>query len=260
MSVITLTSDWNKNDYYVSAVKGSILSRNEKARIADISHTIKVYNSTEAAYLIRRSYLWFPAGSVHLNFVNSEPGPDQKFLLVESAGHFFIGTDSGFFSLMLDENADKIIELTILEQGNEKRFPGIRTFTSAACDLIEGKAPEELGDSVDSFHEKMPIRATVNENIISGSVIYTDSYGNAITNIPENLFVRMGKERDFKVFVQSKHYVVHKISSAYNEVPEGNLVAVINSAGLLEIAIRAGNAKKLLNLGNNSTIRVEFDH
>jgi len=58
--------------------------------------------------------------------------------------------------------------------------------------------------------------------------------------------------------VQSKHYVIERINTRYNETDPGDLLALFNSAGLLEIAIRNGNAAGLLKLTTNSTIRVEF--
>ena len=57
---------------------------------------------------------------------------------------------------------------------------------------------------------------------------------------------------------QSKHYVLKRINKRYNETEPGDLLAIFNSAGLLEIAIRNGNAAGLLKLNTNSTIRVEF--
>ena len=58
--------------------------------------------------------------------------------------------------------------------------------------------------------------------------------------------------------MQSKHYMVDRINLRYNETIPGELLAIFNSSGLLEIAIRNGNAAGLLKLNTNSTIRVEF--
>ena len=93
---------------------------------------------------------------------------------------------------------------------------------------------------------------------ITGSIIYIDSFMNAISNITRELFERVRKGREFEIYVQSKHYKITSINNFYHESTVGELLAIFNSAGLLEIAINNGSAARLLNLEINSTIRVEF--
>ena len=89
-------------------------------------------------------------------------------------------------------------------------------------------------------------------------MIHIDSYQNAITNISEELFKRVGNGRPFVIYVQSKHYTINRINVRYNESDPGDLLAIFNSSGVLEIAMREGNAAGLMRLTTNSTIRVEF--
>ncbi len=258
MPVITLTSDWNQNDYYLAAVKGQILQKNKKVSIIDLNHNIHPFNTRQAAFILRNSFHYFPAGSVHINFVNAESATGETLYVVEAHKHFFIGNDNGAFSLIINGPADKIVRLEPQEKKEHKSFPGIYTFTSAACRLIDNQNILQLGEEVHTLEERIPLRATIEENSITGTVIYIDSYGNVITNIKRELFDRIGKEQSFEIYVQSKHYMINCINQDYSSVPSGELVAVFNSAGLLEIAINNGNANKLLNLGISSNIRIEF--
>jgi S-adenosylmethionine hydrolase len=258
MPVITLTSDWNQNDYYLAAVKGRILQKDENIRIIDINHNIRSFNSVQAAFILRNSYPHFPKGSIHLNFVNAERINNQQFIAIKAHDHYFIGVDNGTFSLVINGPADQIVRLKALEEDEYTSFPGLFTFTSAACELAKNQDLRKIGEEVKEMEERIPLRATIDENSITGTVIYTDSYGNVITNIKKELFERITKAHSFEIYVQSKHYVINKIYQNYSSVPSGELVAVFNSAGLLEIAINNGNARKLLNLGLNSNIRIEF--
>ena len=258
MPVITITSDWNNNDYYLAAVKGQLLKLNENFSIVDISHNIKPFNLNQAAFVIRNSFEHFPENSIHLIFVDSEPSGDRKYMAIKALNQYFIGTDNGIFSLILNEKKGEIIELDSLEPENSNSFPGLYTFTNAAFRLSNGESLQSLGKQLSAYSERIPLRATIEENSISGGVIYIDSYGNAITNITKEIFNRVGNNREFEIYVQSKHYTISQIQKSYNEVQGGELLAVFNSTGLLEIAINSGNASKLLNLNQNSTIRVEF--
>ena len=259
MPVITLTSDWNSADYYIAAIKGRLYVSGARD-IIDISHSIKTYNTSQAAFVIRNSFKHFPEGSVHLILVNSEMSDKCPFLLVKGKGHFFIGADNGVFSQILAGKADEVIQLTPLENDNEHSFPGISTFTAAAIHIINGNDIQLLGKKVDDFQEKIPLRPTLDENSISGSIIYIDSYRNVITNVSRELFDRIRNNRSFEIFVQSRHYKITRISRNYNDEEGGELLALFNMAGLLEIAINSGNAADLLNLEIGSSIRIDFQN
>jgi hypothetical protein len=94
--------------------------------------------------------------------------------------------------------------------------------------------------------------------VIIGSIIYIDSYNNAITNISKKLFDRVGNGRKFEIYVQSNYNKVNFISKGYNEVDLGELLALFNSANLLEFAIRNGYAAELLSLNVGGSVRVKF--
>ncbi len=258
MSVITLTSDWNQNDYYLAAVKGQLLKLNENFRLVDLNHQIPPFNAAQAAFILRNSFYHFPKNSIHLIFVDAEPSEDRKILAIKSLDHYFIGTDNGIFSLILNEEPVEIIELSNKEPQDSTSFPGLISFTEAAFKISKGDPLETIGTSIEKYNDRVPLRATIEEKAITGSIIYIDSYGNAITNITRELFERIGHKKAFEIYVQSKYYTLNEIHSSYRSMPPGELLAVFNSIGLLEIAINNGNASRLLNLNQNSNIRIEF--
>ncbi len=255
MSIITLTSDWGTSDFYVGAVKGKILSHCKDAVIIDISHKIQAFNTSQAAFVIRNAYLNFPAGTIHLLFVNTEPSPEKPFMAVKADGQYFIGTDNGIFSQICGEHAEKIVKI---KSENNRSFSAFDVFCVAACSLAGGANILDLGVEVKSYNIRIPLRPTIENSTLTGSIIYIDSYQNAVTNISRELFEKVAQNRNFEIYVQSKHYKISRISDFYNEVPVGELLALFNSVDLLEIAINNGNAARLLNLDFNSTVRTEF--
>jgi S-adenosyl-L-methionine hydrolase (adenosine-forming) len=255
MPIITLTSDWNTNDFYIGAIKGKILSQSFETNIVDISHNIQAFNTAHAAFVLRNAYPNFPPGTIHLIFINTEPSSQMPFLAVKANGHYFIGSDNGIFSLVCGEHPEKMVKLQV---NNAKSYSSFEVFCDAACKLASGKEIDELGEPVESLNIRMPLRPTIEDASLMGSVIYIDSFQNVITNISRELFEKVSQKRDFDIFVQSKHYKISTISEFYHEVQVGELLALFNSIGLLEIAINNGNAARLLNLDTNSTIRVEF--
>lgn len=258
MHVVTLTSDWNNDDYYSGSVTGTILSSCKEVTVVTLSNRIKSYSIAEAAFVVRNSYKHFPEGSIHIIAVGTGSEQGMKMLGAKFDGHYFFTADNGIIGLLGDHDSIEVVVLNPSKDTTFTNFPTLFILSRSACRIINGEEFSALGEQTESFRKQIPLRATLENNTITGAVIYVDSFGNAITNISKDLFNRFGESRDFSIYVQSKHYMINTLSESYSECPEGELLALFNSINLLEIAIRNGSAKNLLNLTTDSTIRVEF--
>ena len=56
MPIITFISDFGRTDHYVSSVEASILKYNPNNNIVNISHQIKKYDLSHAAYVFKNVY------------------------------------------------------------------------------------------------------------------------------------------------------------------------------------------------------------
>jgi len=258
MHFVTLTSDWNKDDFYTGAVKGTLLSSCEKVEIVTLSNQITPFNIAEAAFVLRNCFHHYPAGTIHIVAVGSDSSPDSKFIAAEIAGHYFITADNGLMGLLGDLDPGEVVFIHPEDENVSASFPSLHLFSKVACRIINGEALTDIGTPAEDYIKQIPLRATLENDTITGAVIYLDSYGNAITNISRELFERIGKGRPFEIFVQSKFYKITKLNKQYSETTPGDLLALFNTVSLLEIAIRNGSAEELMKLNNDSTIRVEF--
>ncbi len=257
MNFITLISDWNSADYYIGAIKGRILGICPHIQIIDINHQIQSYNLNQTAFVLKNTYKNFPKGSIHIVAVNSEASKDKPFVVVLYDGHYFISADNGVFHLFMDGLPDNIIE--IYNQEVISSFPELEIFALAAANLANGIPIEKLGIKKDKVFRQLPMLPSIEESVIIGKVIYIDSYQNIITNVSKDAFEQVGKSRNFIIYVQSKGNKISRINKTYNESPEGELLALFNSGGYLEIAIRKGKVAELFNLNMSSTVRIVFD-
>lgn len=256
MAIITLTSDLGLKDYYVSAVKGSILSQLPDVTIVDITHLIPSFSIQEAAYVLKNSYPNFPEGTVHIIGVNAEATPQTPHIGLLVSGHYFIGADNGIFSLMFDKVPDKIVELNLTHDSSSPSFPMRDIFAKAACHLARGGKLDLIGLSKEGINERILFRpVTVGDNI-RGSIIYIDWYSNVVTNITHNLVKEVSKGRPFVIRFGSNE--IKQISKTYHDVVAGEILAMFNTAGHLEIAMNSGKASQLLNLHMGDTITLFF--
>lgn len=257
MSIITLTTDLGLKDYYVGAVKGAILSQLSDASIVDITHELVPFDIFQASYVVRNAYPNFPEGTVHIIGLNAQPDMNTPYIVVKANGHYFIGSDNGIFSLLFDKTPENIVTLTIQEESAYYNFPIRDVFVKAACHLVRGGTLEVIGTPKEKFNERSLLRPVVEGNSLRGTVIYIDSYGNVISNITKSMFSETGKGKKFSInFV---NYPLESISNTYNDVPEGEILAMFNSAGYLELSINKGEIAKLLNISLNDIITVNFD-
>lgn len=259
MPIITLTTDLGLKDYYVSSIKGAILSQYPEATIVDITHLVPKYDIAQAAFILKNVYKDFPEGTIHMIGVRPEISPNSSHIAIQKEGHYFIGADNGIFSLMFDTDPDKMVELTLSQDTDIVTFPTKDIFVKAACHLARGGTLEVIGTPRAAVIQRSLFKPVLDGNIIRGSIIYVDSYGNVITNIDKQLFREVGKGRNFIIFFRQSSYNLSEISNNYNSVDEGDALALFGATGLLEIAINLGNASQLLGLRINETIRIEFE-
>ena len=257
MPIITLTTDWKSDDFYVGAVKGAIISECPSVAIIDITHQIQTYNVAQAAFILRNSYRHYPKGTIHIIGVNSESNNKSPYIAIKADGHYFIGTANGIFGLMFDKKPEIIVKIN---NNNDDllTFPELSIFAKTACDLVKGKNIMELGEEITELSQQIPIMPAIDENIITGSIIYIDSYKNAITNISRDLFYKIGQNKRFEILIKSNSNKISKINKTYNDTPMGELLAIFNSLNLLEIAMNKGKICELLDFNINTTVRIKF--
>jgi len=258
LAIITLTTDLGTKDYYLSTIKGAILGQYPEAIIVDISHQITKYDILQASFIIKNAYKSFPKGTIHILGVNPENTVDSLHLAVFSDEHYFVGADNGIFSLIFDKKPDKVVELNISQETDSLTFPTNDVFVKAACHIARGGTLEVIGKIREGFTEKTMIRPVVDDRVLRGSVIYIDSYQNVITNITDSLFTDAGHGRNFAIYFGRSRYIIENISKSYNDVPDGEMVALFSATGYLEIAINKGGASGLLGLHLNDLVRIEW--
>jgi hypothetical protein len=260
MALITLTTDLGTSDSYLASVKGAIHSQLEDAKVIDISNHIEPFNIQEAAYILRNCFKDFPAGTVHIISVDDELSTTNEHLAVKAYGHYFIGADNGFFTLLFsDIRPEKIVKLDISLTSNCMTFAAKNIFIPAACHLARGGTMEIIGTTINCFEvQRIELKPVLQKDMIRGSVVYIDSYGNAITNITRNEFGQIKNGRSFTILFGREDEMITELCDKYKEVTTSEKLALFGENNQLQIAINKGNASKLLGLTLHEIVRIEF--
>lgn len=255
MPFITLTTDWGTRDYYAGALKGRLYRLIPDVIITDISHQVARYNSQQAAYIFGACRDAFPAGTVHIIAVSTQM-EQQQILALKKDGQIFIGPNNGIFSMVFDETPTDMVVVdhpAVAPAGYD-----LDMLAEIAAHLMSGKNLYELGSRPAEYIERAVFRPVLEEDVIRGTVIYVDDFGNAVTNISRNLFEEHRRGRKFEIVTRRNNNYIDHISTSYSGNEPGGLMAIFNETGLLEIAIVTDSASKLLGLKLTDNIRIEF--
>jgi len=256
MQSITFITDWKRSDYYLGALKGRIISTCGKLPLmVDISHQIGLNHYQEAAFVLRNSYHHFPENTIHIITVNNRNENPVPFVAVKFNNHYFISPDSGVLNLLV-QNDDYESILMDVPEDYKPTFPSISYAPKAICHIIENNGIQGLGKAY-QLKEIRYLRPQTESDQIIGNITHIDSYGNIITNITQKLFEEACKNRNFSILLKGKSHGIEKLHEGYNE-NVNELIAVINSAGLLEIAHMNYPAFKSLGLRVGDRIKISF--
>jgi len=273
MAFITLTTDWQTRDYYSGMFKGRILRLIPDAVIVDINQNIEPFHILQATFILKQVLCEYPEGTIHLFMVNQGHMPGIWPAVVQYKKQFIVGWDNEILALITDSAPDYYLRLDFDIIGEmdrasgvehsglmiEPSFPELSLFTRIARFLSLKIPLNQAGPHSADFSRSNTWLPVIHKDQIDGQVIFIDSYRNAITNIPKTEFLRIGIKRTFEITIKSNHYKIYGISTTYLESDPGELMAIFNSAGLLEIAIVQGNAAELLGFEPGTPIKIKFD-
>jgi S-adenosylmethionine hydrolase len=243
--LITLTTDFGLHDPFVGIMKGIIAGINPKVGVVDLTHGIPAQNVMAGALTLRYSIRYFPRGTIHVAVVDPGVGSTRRPLLIECDGNYFIGPDNGLLSLACrNKTACHIVQLSNTEyhlQPKSATFHGRDIFAPVSAHLSLGVAPAAFGDRLEDFVTMAFPKVVRQGHAITGEIIYIDTFGNLFTNVEQHdltgpagkrFEIRLGKIR------------VPGVAPNYAAASPGEFVAVINSWGVLEIAVNRGNAQQ----------------
>jgi S-adenosyl-L-methionine hydrolase (adenosine-forming) len=241
--VITLLTDFGTADGYVGEIKGVLLARVAGATVVDVTHDIPPQDVEAGRLALARVWRRFPPGTVHLAIVDPGVGGERRALAVESDERALVGPDNGLLSPSLLVAGARAVALPIPASASAT-FHGRDVFAPAAAELALGRPLEALGAAVhDPVIRRTPEPHRLSDGRMQGEVISIDRFGNLVTNL---VGLRSG--------VVDVNGVTLPLRRTYADVPRGNLVALIGSSGLIEIALRDGSAADKLRLARGDAV------
>ena len=259
MPVITLTTDFGIKDGFTGVLKGVIWGICPEAQIADITHSISPQNVFEGAMALYRAAPFFPAGSIHVAVVDPGVGTNRRPMAARLGDHYFVGPDNGLFTPMIEEAEQnkQAVEMVHLDNPAywlpdvSHTFHGRDIFAPAAAHLARGVELSALGSRFfDAVRMHLP-KPEPTETGWEAHVTVIDTYGNITTDLRA---VQLEGRRDVNFELRGEE--VKGLVDSYGWRAQGELVALVDSEGYIEIALVNGSAARRLGAQVGDLVKV----
>jgi S-adenosylmethionine hydrolase len=222
--------------------------------VVDVSHGIPPQNVLAGALVLRAAAPYFPPRTIHVAVVDPGVGTERNAICVETTDAVFIGPDNGVLSLAAPlDRAIRAVAITnekVMLSPRSATFHGRDVFAPAAAAVAAGMAVGDLGDEiVEIAYLDLPAPER-HGDVVRGQVIYVDHFGNLATNVDASCLPAVVDR------VQVGGRTIERFLATYAGAPAGELLALVNSWNVLEIALRDGDARALLGVDVGAPVTV----
>ena len=253
--ILTLTTDFGADGPYVAAMKGVVLGLAPRTQVVDVCHSVAPQDIAEGSFLLASIVDYFPRGTVHLAVVDPGVGTDRRLIAVEVVGQWFVVPDNGLIGGVLrgrDPSGIREIRNPDLRRPDvSPTFHGRDILAPAAAHLLNGGDPADLGPALANLVLLSSLEPAEDEDGLVGEVVFLDSFGNLITNIPRD---RLGTVETSGWSVEILDQAVDRLTTTYAESPPGTLVSLIGSSNRVEVAVVNGSAARRLGAGRGTRV------
>jgi S-adenosyl-L-methionine hydrolase (adenosine-forming) len=243
--IVTLLTDFGVVDPYVGSMKGALLRVAPKVQLVDIGHDVPAHDVAAGTFFVAATIGRFPTGTVHVAVVDPGVGTSRALLAVANADGYWLAPDNGLLSpLLVGGTALDVRSLDCEHLGvrmESRTFHGRDVLAPVAGWLASGRygfsalGPRKADPVLDAAWSDATPR-----------VVYVDRFGNLITSVTAAAFAAARGLR-----IAGRTVPRH---GAYGDVRPGELLALVGSFGLVEVALREGSAARALETGRGAPV------
>jgi S-adenosyl-L-methionine hydrolase (adenosine-forming) len=256
---LTITTDFGTKDGFVGTMKGVIWKICPEVQIADITHEVAPQNVHEGAIALWRAYSFFPAGTVHVAVVDPGVGTQRRAIAAKLGDQYFVAPDNGLLTPIIEDTEAKGLPMTFVHLTNQTfwlqdvshTFHGRDIFAPVGAYLAKGVSLKELGPFITDVKRTPLPRPEKTVTGYKAQIAVVDVFGNLTTNLPVSAV-----EAFSKVTFHLKGAEIKGLVASYGHRKPGDLVALGDSEGFIEIAVVNGSGAKTLGAGVGDEVEV----
>ena len=258
---VSFLSDYGRTDEFVGVVHSVIRSTAPEATIIDVSHDVPRHDVRAGGLTLARSAQYLCPGVV-LAVVDPGVGTTRRAIAVEvgDGQSVLVGPDNGLLApaVAMVGGATRAVSLTNTDfhlPAPGPTFDGRDVFAPVAAALCVGAAFEDLGEAIDVNSLTPGIIPVVREDDgdLVSEVMWVDHFGNCQLNVDPDDIEGWGDVVHLEI---AGEWRLGRRVYTYGEIGEGQIGLVVDSYGLLSIALDRRGADSELGLRTGNEVRL----
>jgi S-adenosylmethionine hydrolase len=260
---ITFLSDYGTGDEFVGVVKSVIRAIAPEVAVIDLSHEVPPFDVRHGSLVLARSVQYLCPGVV-LAVVDPGVGTDRKAVAIEvgDGQSYLVGPDNGLLApaVALTGGATAAVSLTNPElqlAAPGPTFAGRDVFAPAAAHLCAGVPFDELGERVDPASLMPGVIPVARDEggVLETEVLWVDRFGNCQLNIGPDDLVALGDRVLLRINGADR---AASVAHTYDAVGPGEVGIVVDSYGLISLALARQSAAAELGLHEGAAVTVSL--
>ncbi len=264
---IVLLTDYGSDDFYAGVTRAVLAAASPASLVVDLSHDVPAHDVARASFVLARSLEYAPRDAVVVVVVDPGVGSERAGIVIEVGDRVLVGPDNGFASDLLCAAGDArfaVIDETAAQSltGDSARgatFHGRDVFAPVAAAIARGTPVAQLAHSVDHVVMLRDVPSvSVDGNRVRGVGRHIDRFGNIISDIPRRVLARVFGDDLGRVRVRVGSVDAGPLRRTYADGARGELVALLDSWDLVEVAVNQGRACDALGVARPEDARFEL--
>jgi S-adenosyl-L-methionine hydrolase (adenosine-forming) len=262
--IITLLTDYGRDDDFVGVCHGVIRTIHPEAQIVDITPGVRRYAVRQGALVLRNTLPYTPVG-VHVAIVDPQVGTERRAVALRTAdGRLLVGPDNGLLSLAWERcgGVERAVDVSRSPHRLEPvsaTFHGRDIFAPVAAHLALGASLEDSGDPLDPSDlatVELP-EPRVEDGAVVAHVLVIDRFGNAALNVDHEDMAGTGITLGgtVELEVAGERYLA-TYAQTFADVRPGELIVYEDAYRTLAVAINRGDAAATLALRPDAELRL----
>jgi S-adenosyl-L-methionine hydrolase (adenosine-forming) len=260
---ITFLTDYGLEDGFVAACHGVAAKIAPSVRVIDITHLVQPGDVRRGAAVLAQTVPYLPP-AVHLAVVDPGVGTARRGIAVQAGDGILVGPDNGLLSWAIAGlgGATKAVQLTngdLWLHPVSPTFHGRDIFMPVAAHLASGRDLTEAGEQIDLADlVTLPAPTSrVRDGEAEGEVMSVDRFGNVQLSIEASDVGQLGVGYGSPLVVRAgRRQLTVPFLETFAAVAPGEIVAFADSAGLISLAVNAGDAAQQLGLPPGAHVRL----
>jgi S-adenosylmethionine hydrolase len=260
---LSFLTDYGLDDGFVAACHGVAARIAPGARVIDITHLVPPGDVRRGAAVLAQTMPYLPP-AVHVAVVDPGVGTTRRGIAVEAGDAILVGPDNGLLSWAAAAlgGARRAFQLTNGElwlHPVSQTFHGRDIFVPVAAHLAAGADLLSVGTELDTGDlVTLPAPTSrVHDREAEGEVMSVDRFGNVQLSIAASDADQIGIGFGSQLVVRcGRRQLTVPYLETFAAVAPGELVAFTDSAGLISLAVNAGDAAQQLGLPPGAHVRL----